>query len=363
MIAPLLPMLAALAQGPAVPPPATDVMGIAMEGYPYPYPVRYLPLENEGQPVRMAYMDVRARGTGNGRTVVLLHGKNFFGAYWRGTAEALAGRGFRVIVPDQIGFGKSSKPDLAYSFDLLARNTVALTDHLGVKAFAVVGHSMGGMLAVRLARAYPDRVERLVLENPIGLEDYQQVVPAQTTDTVLANEQRQTAAQYRDYVTRYYVRKDPGLIEPFVQIREAISRSAEFPRWAKSAALTYQMIQQQPTVYDLPNVKAPTLLVIGQADRTAVGANYAPEALRSTLGNYPELGRRAARTIPNAQLLPLENVGHIPHLEAPDRFHGPSIEFLSSASSATESGSGDATDEVNTPVGHADRGDRPGVEG
>lgn len=327
----MLPAIFAVvaAQGPAVPPPPADVLGIAMEGYPYPYPVHYLELENEGQPVRMAYMDVPAKGTANGKTVVLLHGKNFFGAYWHGTAEALTAKGFRVVIPDQIGFGKSSKPDLNYTFDLLARNTVAVADKVGVKGFAVVGHSMGGMVAMRLARAYPTRVEKLVLENPIGLEDYQQIVPAQTIETVYTNELKQTPEQYRAYVDRYYVRKDPNLIDPFVQIKAAIGRSAEFPRWAKSAARTYQMIVQQPTVYDLGYINAPTLLIIGQQDRTAVGANYAPEESRKFLGNYPTLGTRAARLLPKGKLVPLEGVGHIPHLEAPDRFYAPLLGFLS----------------------------------
>lgn len=318
-------------QEPVVPMPGQDVMGIAMEGYPYPYPVQYLELENEGQAVRMAFMDVPAKGAANGRTVFLLHGKNFFGAYWKGTAEALSGKGFRVVVPDQVGFGKSTKPDMSYTFDLLARNTIALGDKLGVKGFAVVGHSMGGMVAMRLARAYPSRVEQLVLENPIGLEDYQQSVPAQTIETIYANELKQTAEQYRAYVDRYYVRKDASLIDPFVQIKAAISRSPEFPRWAKSAARTYQMIVQQPTVYDLGHIQAPTLLVIGQQDRTAVGANYASEAARKFLGNYPALGTRAARLLPKGKLVALDGVGHIPHLEAPERFYGPLVEFLSSS--------------------------------
>ena len=88
------------------------------------------------------------------------------------------------------------------------------------------------------------------------------------------------------------------------------------------------MIVQQPTVYDLSHINAPTLLVIGQQDRTAVGANYAPEASRKFLGNYPSLGTRAARLLPKGKLVALDGVGHIPHLEAPERFYGPLIEFL-----------------------------------
>src|SRR5262245_7460687 len=86
-----------------------------LSGYAYPYPVKYFELEVQGAPSCMAYMDV-APATANGHVVMLLHGKNFSGAYWKRTAEALVARGYRVVVPDQIGFGKSSKPiDIQYS--------------------------------------------------------------------------------------------------------------------------------------------------------------------------------------------------------------------------------------------------------
>ena len=98
-------------------------LGIALEEYAYPFPVKYLALELEGEPVRMAYMDVAPTGRANGCAVVLLHGKNFYGSYWENTIKTFSQAGYRVVVPDQIGFGKSSKPDIDYSFDLLASNT------------------------------------------------------------------------------------------------------------------------------------------------------------------------------------------------------------------------------------------------
>ena len=103
---------AARAQGSAPPAPKapTDIQpgSITYEEIPYPYPVAYLPLTMYGQDVRMAYMDVPPAGTPNGRTVVLFHGMNFGGFYFGGPIELLRNAGFRVIVPDQIGFGRSS---------------------------------------------------------------------------------------------------------------------------------------------------------------------------------------------------------------------------------------------------------------
>ncbi len=132
-----------------------EPLGIALEGYAYPAPVQFLPLTLQGQDVRMAYMDVPPSGKSNGRTVLLLHGKNFFGAYWRDTLRALSEAGYRVVVPDQVGFGKSSKPAIDYSFHTLAHNTKQLLDTLGIQMVVVVGHSMGGMVATRFARLSP----------------------------------------------------------------------------------------------------------------------------------------------------------------------------------------------------------------
>src|SRR5690606_20057129 len=132
--------------------------------------------------LKMAYMDVKPLQP-NGQTVMLLHGKNFNGAYWKTTIQALNGAGYRVIIPDQLGFGKSSKPTAyQYSFQQLAANTKLLLDKLNLNKISLLGHSMGGMLATRLALTYPETVERLILENPIGLEDWKVVAPYTTID-------------------------------------------------------------------------------------------------------------------------------------------------------------------------------------
>ncbi len=93
-----------------------------------------------------------------------------------------------MVVPDQIGWGKSSKPDIHYSFQLLAANTAALLDHLGVGKVAVLGHSTGGMTATRFTLMNPDRVTHLVLEDPLGLADYRIGIPPQSEETLYEHE-------------------------------------------------------------------------------------------------------------------------------------------------------------------------------
>ncbi|UOQ76963.1 alpha/beta hydrolase [Hymenobacter sp. 5516J-16] len=308
---------------------APSSLNATLDGYDYPFPVRYLPLTIEGQRLRMAYMDVAATGKPNGRTVVLLHGKNFFGAYWRETIKALREAGFRVVVPDQVGFGKSDKPDIHYSFHQLALNTRRLLDTLGVRQVVVVGHSMGGMLATRFALQYPQLTERLVLENPIGLEDYRLGVPYQTIAQAEATERKSTEESIRKYHATYYPHGYPKAHDEWLLPLTAQTRHTDFPRVARANALTFDMIYQQPVSYEFSRVQVPTLLIIGQDDRTVVGKGLIKNpAVLARMGQYPELGRRTAAQIKGAKLVPLTGVGHIPHLEATPQFLAALLAFV-----------------------------------
>src|SRR6516164_3607891 len=204
---------------PLVPTHAAEIRepyGIGLEGYSYPYPVNMLPLVNDGEALRMAYMDVTPAQP-NGRVVVLLHGRNFPASYWAPVIKTLTEAGYRTIMPDQIGFGKSSKPSGELHFDALARNTIALLDALEIPKADIVAHSMGGMLEVRIARAYPSRVGHLVLTAPIGLEDYRLYVPPVPTEKIMENEDKLTADGYRKQLeTNYALKLPPEEIAPFI---------------------------------------------------------------------------------------------------------------------------------------------------
>lgn len=305
----------------------TEPLGIAMENYDYPYPVSYMDLNIQGEDVKMAYMDVPPKGTPNGKTVMLLHGKNFFGAYWEKTIDFLTGNGFRVVVPDQVGFGKSSKPDIQYSFHLLADNTKKLLDAIGVSRVSVVGHSMGGMVAARFVLMYPEMTDRLVFENPIGLEDYKVYVPYTSIEDNYESELNKTEQGIRKYHETYYVEwKDE--YEEYVQVHYRWTLGGEFKRLAWANALTSDMVYTQPVVYEFPLISVPTLIIIGQEDRTALGKDKVSESVRATMGQYPDLGKKTRDAISESKLVELHNVGHIPHFEAVDRFHSELVQFL-----------------------------------
>ena len=305
------------------------VLGINLENYEYPFPVQYIHLHLQGKEYQMAYMDVQPQNA-NGKAVMLLHGKNFCGAYWEQTARALSEEGFRVVIPDQVGFGKSSKPDhFHYTFQQLAQNTKAVLDSLNIDNIAVLGHSMGGMVATRFALMYPETVEKLILENPIGLEDWKLKVPYKAVDWWYQNELKKDYASIKQYqLESYYDGQWKPAYEEWVNILAGWTLNIDYPTIAWNAALTYDMIFTQPVVYEFEQLKMPTLLIIGLRDRTALGKPLVSEEVRKTMGNYPELGRATAEKIPDATLVEINNIGHLPHIEAFDQFIEPFVNFL-----------------------------------
>jgi pimeloyl-ACP methyl ester carboxylesterase len=292
----------------------------------YPYPVQFISLTIEQQPVKMAYMDVKP-AKGNGKSVLLLHGKNFNGFYWKDVIAFLSAAGYRVIVPDQVGWGFSDKPNIHYSFHLLADNTRQLLDSLGVKKVSMLVHSMGGMLGSRFVLMYPGRVEKLIYENPIGLEDYKTFVPYHSVDEQYANELKATKESLKRYQESYYPEWKEAY-EPYVDAQYAALQLPDFKSATWASALTYQMIYEQPVVYELKNIRVPTLAIIGLADRTIVGKNLLDKAAIQKHGQYPLLGRQLQQQIRGSKLVELKGVGHIPHIQVPQIFKKHVLDFL-----------------------------------
>ncbi|HTM97796.1 MAG TPA: alpha/beta hydrolase [Pedobacter sp.] len=296
-----------------------DTLSITLESVKYAYPISYFNINTEGQDLKMAYMDVASTTAPNGRTVMLFHGKNFGGYYWTEVIQALSNEGFRVIVPDQIGFGKSSKALISYSFSQMAEWNKLLLDSLNIDKSIILGHSMGGMLATRFALQHPERTEKLLLENPIGLEDYKTFVPYVGVEKQYQTELKSTAQSIKAYYRTYFTLWKPEYDE-LVRIAAGVTLSSDYPRWAKVAAMTFMMIYEQPVVYEFTNLKVPTVLFIGREDRTIVGKGLLTPSQQAQHGQYQLLGKLTAAKIPGAKLIEFDGVGHIPHIESPTEF-------------------------------------------
>ena len=312
-------------------PAAAQSFGSELQGFDYPFPVQTFSLRSQGQSLAMAFLDVAPTVAANGQVAVLLHGKNFCSATWEGTIRTLTGAGYRVIAPDQIGFCKSSKPHaFQFSFGELARDTRALLHTLGIEHAIMVGHSTGGMLAIRYALMFPDATDRLVLVDPIGLEDWQaKGVPSIGVDGWFARELKTNADAIRRYETAtYYAGQWRPEYERWVTMLAGLNAGPGKQAVAWDSALLYDMIYTQPVVYELGALKPETLLVIGDKDTTAIGKDLAPPEIRATLGNYPVLAQQAAAAIPHCTLVRFPELGHAPQISDPAGFDAALLHWL-----------------------------------
>lgn len=324
LLAPLVALLLChgIAQAAEPPTPVVAPGSINNEETAYPYPSSYLPLKLYGQDLRMAYMDVPAAGQANGRTVVLLHGMNFAGFYWSGPIDALRNAGFRVIVPDQIGFGRSSKAIIPYNFHDMARNTQLLLRHLGIARATIIGHSMGGMLAARFATQYPEVAERVVIYNPIGLTDTRFDAPWPSIDEAYERTLASTYQTVRAGLFRY-VAHNPAAwnaeFEKYARIRYSWTLGGDWPRYAWVQTLIQRLPYLDPVINDWVHIKSPTLVIGGAED-----------VLPGSAAVFQERMKFVAASIPggNGRVVLIPGIGHVPHMEAPQQFYPPLLDFL-----------------------------------
>jgi len=302
---------------PADPPPGWEPTAIDYSNVPYPHPVNYMNVDLMGLDHRMAYMDVAPTGEANGRTVVLFHGMNFFAAAFAPTISALADAGFRVIAVDRLGYGRSSKPLIHYNLHIPARNTKALLDELGLERVAIVGHSMGGMVATRFASTYPDVTSHVVMVNQIGLSDtrpgrqwtdpedaYRSVLEGTTYRSVLAGHRRYYPNGWRDEYL------------PWVMYQYGLTLSGDWPRMARVRASQRRILFEDPVVHEWQYIGTKALVIGGSEDRL--------------VRDYPAAARNVAEQLQNAELVLFPGAGHSPHFEIPEEFHAELIRFLRS---------------------------------
>ena len=306
----------AQSEPPSEPPADWGPTAIDYSNVPYPHPVRFLDVRLGGADYRMAYMDVAPVGEPNGRTVVLFHGMNFFAAAFAPTIDALTRAGFRAIAVDRLGYGRSSKPDIHYNLHMPARHTKQLLDHLGIERAAIVGHSMGGMVATRFTSTYPETTTHVVMVNQIGLTDNRHgnewTDPEEAYQSALGTTYQSTLAGH----VRYYPRGWKPEYLHWVKVQYGLTLSGDWPRMARVRAAQRMIIFEDPVVHEWQHIETKALVIGGEEDRL--------------VDDYPALARNVAETLKNAELVLFPGVGHAPAFDNPDAFHAELVRFLRS---------------------------------
>jgi pimeloyl-ACP methyl ester carboxylesterase len=229
-----------------------------------------------------------AEGPADGPAVVLVHGLGANAEYWRNLAPYLARSGFRVYIPDLIGYGRSERPaDFSYSVRDEAGVVVGFMDALGLKQVELGGWSMGGWIAVLVAGQHPERVSRLMLFDAAGLN------APPTFDTALFTPS--TVAQLDELEA--LLSPQPQPIPAFVA--RDILRNFRRNGWVVQRALATMLTAQDVIDGVLPQLKIPVLLVWGSLDRITP----------------LDRGETMHRLIPQSQLDVFAGCGHMAPIE------------------------------------------------
>ncbi|MCR9203862.1 MAG: alpha/beta hydrolase [Halobacteriovoraceae bacterium] len=290
-----------------------------LTGFKYPFSVKNYEFNSQKQTLKMAYMDLNSKAK---KTIVLMHGKNFAGFYWERVAKDLVKKGFRVVIPDQIGFGKSSKPDsYQFSFYNLALNTMSLLEEIGVKNFTLVGHSMGGMLATHFTYLFPKKVSKMILINPIGLEPYLKYVQYKDPQFFYKIELNKTPEKFKAYQKKnYYDGKWRSDYDHLLVPYSGQMRGKDWDLVAWNNALTYGPIFSEDITTKFKDLNLPVVLILGTRDKTGPGRNWKKPGVTKTLGRYDRLGKEVLKLLPKGELYELKGLGHMPQFEDYERF-------------------------------------------
>jgi pimeloyl-ACP methyl ester carboxylesterase len=244
---------------------------------------------------------------GGGATVLMLHGIGGGHLSFAPQVETLASSGYRAIAWDMPGYGHSA-PIEPYTFKGLAESCIHLIENLKCKSVALVGHSMGGMVAQEVVARRPDLVNKLVLcgtsasfGKPDG--DWQREFIAQRTAPL---DSGKTMVELAQILVPQMV--GPGSLPEGVQL--ATHCMSLVP------AATYRRALEALVTFDrranLANIDVPTLLVAGEHDRNAP----------------PAVMKKMAESIPRSTYIEMKGIGHLQNLEAPEEFDGLLLNFL-----------------------------------
>jgi 2-hydroxy-6-oxonona-2,4-dienedioate hydrolase len=242
---------------------------------------------------------------GSGPVVILLHGLGGSSANWAPNIAPLAQK-YRVLVPDQIGFGKSDKPMLNYRVATLVDFLDGFYKQVGVQKASLVGNSLGGFTAAAFAIAHPEKVDKLVLVDAAGL-----AITGDLDPRVLNGLNPSTRQQVKDLMSLVFYDKQQFssdmVIDAFLASRVTAGDQYTIQRFIESIGRGEDMLDGK-----LAAIKHPTLIIWGREDGLTLLA----------------MGERFNKAIAGSQLLIIEKCGHVPQLEKPAEFNTALAKFL-----------------------------------
>lgn len=278
----------------------------------YGFPVQYALDDPE-----IAYVD---QGEGP-ETLVLIHGLASNLGFWRYNIPALAEH-YRVIALDLPGYGRSEKSgEYPYTLSFFAEAIESLIDELDLQDVTLVGHSMGGQIAMLAALTYPDAIDRLVLADPAGIETFdpgegEWLRNAYTVAGIRATPE----TAIRQNLALNFYRWDDRL-EWMVEERARLAKTDEFDQFAYATQQSVGAMLDESTAPYLERIQQPTLIVYGEHDELIPNPYLNPGFARNVF-------QEGAERMPDAHLVEIDDAGHMVMMERPEAFNDAVLEWL-----------------------------------
>ncbi|MGY6522895.1 MAG: alpha/beta fold hydrolase [Mongoliitalea sp.] len=265
------------------------------EGVEYPYPVKKVNLSN-GQ--KIAFMD-----EGEGEVLIFIHGLGSYGPAWKKNVEELS-KYYRCIAVDLLGYGKSSKPEETYLLKDQARVIQELVQNLGLSKVHLVGHSMGGQIAMHVGLAYPELVKSLILVAPAGIETFTDQQKAFfemiTPEAIAATSDQEIEANLK---RNFYSYTDEAQF--MIEDRIVIKNDPEFPRYASMVVNGIRGMVRQPLADLLESLQSPVLVLFGNND------DLIPNKLLNPHLTTQAVAASVEKLMPHAKVNLIPDAGHM----------------------------------------------------
>ena len=264
----------------------------------------------------ISFIDV---GQGD-KTIVLIHGLASNAGFWR-YAIPLLSKNYRVIAVDLPGYGKSQKSAYPYTMTWYADQIKRLADELKLSKFVLVGHSMGGQIAITFALKYPGRLDKLVLASPAGIEEFEQGEGDWLRSVITKSGVKKTTEDgiRRNLAINFYSWNDKW--EWMVEERVRMIPAKDFDEFAYTVVRCVNAMLDEPTFDKIQNISVPTLIVYGKYDGLIPNPYLNP-------GFPADVFQWGAKQIPNCKIREIDNCGHMLQIEKPEEFSNTVLDFI-----------------------------------
>ena len=264
----------------------------------------------------ISYIDT---GKGN-NTILLLHGLGSNAGFWRYNIPELAKK-YRVIAIDLPGYGTSQKGNYSYSMTFFSDEIKKVIDKLNIKKFDLVGHSMGGQIAITFALKYPNKIHKLILISPAGIELFNK-----TQSNILANFLTVDAIKSLDEKgIEYNIKNNFYNWKPkfswLIKERTGLKRTDDFNEYAAAVTKSIKGMLAEPNSKKLKDLSVPTLIIFGTKD------DLIPNKYFHNLKPV-DIFSIGAQQIKNCKLQPVKNAGHLVYIEKAKEVNKIILKFL-----------------------------------